>query len=111
MNVLGASLREAWTERLAAFSECHCASRGFEVLGTARRDRPDFTLVRMRFNNGSQDLAFVWDGKPDGRLLGISLGGMSTDLRFRAEGSGAGAWLVVGDGERRIEARRPGPAP
>ncbi|HLE84920.1 MAG TPA: serine hydrolase [Thermoanaerobaculia bacterium] len=86
-------LTAAWSERLAGFAERHGAPLGFEVLGTARREGNDFTVVRFRHENGAEELAFVWQGEPDGRLLGISGGGLPPRLRFRAEASGAlAAW-------------------
>jgi hypothetical protein len=71
--------------------------------------------------------AFVRQGEPDGRLLGISGGGLPPRLRFRAEasgalaawdprsggttwldseGAGAGTRLRFGRGEQALEARR-----
>ena len=123
-------LSAVWAERLAGFAERHGAPRGFEVLGTARRGEEDFTLVRFRHEDGAEEMAFVWQGEPDGRLLGISPGGLPPRLRFRAEasgalaawdprsggtvwlhseGSGPGARLRFGRGERALEARRPEP--
>jgi hypothetical protein len=120
-------LTAAWSERLAGFAERHGAPLGFEVLGTARREGNDFTVVRFRHENGAEELAFVWQGEPDGRLLGISGGGLPPRLRFRAEASGAlAAWdprsggtvwlssegagaetrLRFGRGEGALEARR-----
>lgn len=124
-------LSEVWSERLARFVERHGALQGFEVLGTARRGDRDYTLARVRYQGGAEEVAFVWQAEPEGRLLGISLDGMATELRFRAEaGGGFASWdpasgtstalrtegsgedlrLVFG-GDPGVEARRAGPTP
>ena len=120
-------LTATWAERLAGFSERHGAPRAAEVLGTARREERDFTVVRFRFERGSEDVAFVWDVEPEGRLRGISIGGLEPRLRFRGEaaggyaawdprsgesvplrveGSGPAARLHIGRGERAAVAVR-----
>ena len=123
-------LSAVWKERLAAFAERHGAARGAEVLGTARREDRHFTVVRFRFERGVEDVAFVWQGEPQGRLLGISIGGLEPRLRFRGEaaggyaawdprsgatvplrveGAGAAARLLIGGGDQAAAAsRRPG---
>ncbi len=120
-------LSAVWAERLAAFAERRGAARGAEVLGTARREDRHFTVVRFRFARGVEDVAFVWQGEPQGRLLGISIGGLEPRLRFRGEaaggyaawdprsgatvplrveGAGPAARLLIGEGDRAAAATR-----
>lgn len=122
-------LETAWSERLAGFAERHGPSRGIEVLGTARRDGYDQTVVRFLGERGAETVTFVWGDGVDGALRGISMRGIEPSLDFRPEASGGlAAWdpgrgsalrlraegegpelrLVLGEGEAARVARRTG---
>jgi hypothetical protein len=87
-NVTVERVNATWKERIDRFKELQGNPIGATLLGTARRGGDDFILVQFRFERGAEDVAFVWNGRPDGKLAGISPSGMPANLRFRAEESG-----------------------
>jgi len=82
-------LREVWSERLSTLVAEHGPAAGFEVLGTALRGERDWTLVRFRFEHGTDERAFVFRGGEGERLLGISRRGLDPVVEFYpVEGGG-----------------------
>lgn len=75
--------------RLDALLEEHGALRGHEVLGTAFRERRDVTLVRLLFERGHEDRAYVWDAEARERLLGTSRRGLDPVLHVLPEVDGS----------------------
>ena len=57
-----------------------------EVLGTARTQDRDETVVRFHCEKGSTDMTYVWDLKEEGRLLGRSDRGLAVRLRLYPSG-------------------------
>ncbi len=58
----------------------------FEVLGTARTDERDETVVRFISEKGSIEMTYVWDLKVEGQLLGRSVRGLQVRLRLYPSG-------------------------
>ena len=75
--------------RLEALVEEHGAKRGHEVLGTAFREGRDVTLVRLLFERGHADRAYVWDDEAEERLLGTSQRGLDPVLHVLPEVGGS----------------------
>lgn len=116
-------LTRNWTTRLAEFAQRHGMIRDVELVGVARRGEQHFFLVRFRGERGFEELTFVWEGAPAGRLRGISGAGLATRLRFHPEASGGwaafdrrsgetvplrveGGRLIVGRGELAVTAEK-----
>jgi hypothetical protein len=57
-----------------------------EVLGTARTQDRDETVVRFHCEKGSADMTYVWDLKEEGRLLGRSDRGLAVRMRLYPSG-------------------------
>ncbi len=111
-----------WTRRLNEYAERNGTIRDAELIGVARRGDEHFLVVRVRGERGTQDLTFVWQGAPTGRLLGMT-NALPTRLRFQPEAGGGwaafdrrsgesvplrveGGRLVVGRGEGAVRGIR-----
>ena len=89
-------LTTVWNERLDDFIREHGAIRGHEVLGTAAEDDRDVTLVRIRFERGALERAFVWNPREPEKLLGISVRGVPPLVRcVPVTGGGFATWDVT----------------
>jgi CubicO group peptidase (beta-lactamase class C family) len=114
-RVTAERLRERWTEETERLAGESGALRGHRVLGTARQGDRDVTVVRLEFERGSVDWAYVWDPAAEESLRGRSVRGLEPCLRFHPTGPDRyGSWdggltpskpLVVergGDGTLRL---------
>ncbi len=73
-------LKARWTEVTRAIEEDHGRILRFEVLGTARTQDRDETVVRFFCEKDSVEMTYVWDLKEEGRLLGRSERGLTVRL-------------------------------
>jgi CubicO group peptidase (beta-lactamase class C family) len=80
-------LQSSWSTRRAGLEGQHGPLRGHRVLGTAMRDRWDVTVVRLLFEQGHADLAYVWDPDEKEHLLGLSGRGLQSELSFVPTGA------------------------
>ncbi len=70
-------LKEGWARAIGELeAECGKVAR-YEVLGTARTDDRDETVVRFHGEDGTVDWTYVWDAEKEGRLLGRSVRGLA----------------------------------
>jgi hypothetical protein len=58
----------------------------YDVLGTARTEDRDETVVRFYCEKGTVELTYVWDLNVEGRLLGRSVRGLQARLRLYPSG-------------------------
>ena len=79
-------LRTNWAELMAESEKVRGRVQRFEVLGTARTEDRDETVVRFHCEKGSVDLTYVWDLREDGRLLGRSARGLTVRMRLYPSG-------------------------
>ena len=79
-------LKARWAEVAQAVEEGRGRILRFEVLGTARTQGRDETVVRFHCEKGSVDMTYVWDLKEEGRLLGRSDRGLTVRLRLFPSG-------------------------
>jgi CubicO group peptidase (beta-lactamase class C family) len=79
-------LKARWAEVTQAIEEGYGRIRRFEVLGTARTQDRDETVVRFYCEKGSVEMTYVWDLKEEGRLLGRSDRGLTVRLRLFPSG-------------------------
>ena len=82
-------LKARWVEVTKAIEEGRGRILRHEVLGTARTQDRDETVVRFHCEKGSVDRTYVWDLKKEGRLLGMSVRGLavrSASLPFKRPG-------------------------
>jgi hypothetical protein len=75
-------LKARWAEMMAESEKARGRVLRFEVLGTARTEDRDETVVRFFFEKGTVDLTYVWDIGKDDRLLGRSSRGLTVKLRL-----------------------------
>lgn len=75
-------LKERWGEVTREIEDERGPIVGYEVLGTARTEDRDETVVRFRCEHGTVDRTYVWDLKEEGRLLGMSMRGLAVRLRL-----------------------------
>lgn len=75
-------LKSRWAEVTQAIEEGRGRILRHEVLGTARTQDRDETVVRFHCEKGSVDRTYVWDLKTEGRLLGMSGRGLTVRLRL-----------------------------
>ena len=75
-------LKARWAEVTKAIEEGGGRILRHEVLGTARTQDRDETVVRFSCEKGSVDRTYVWDLKEEGRLLGMSVRGLAVRLRL-----------------------------
>jgi CubicO group peptidase (beta-lactamase class C family) len=81
-----ASLKARWAEVNRAIEEDHGHIQRHEVLGSARTQDRDETVVRLICEKGSVNMTYVWDIKEEGRLLGRSDRGLAVRLRLYPSG-------------------------
>ncbi|MGD1010692.1 MAG: serine hydrolase domain-containing protein [Candidatus Aminicenantales bacterium] len=79
-------LKTHWGERTKEIEEGRGRILRHEVLGTARTQDRDETVVRFHCEKGSADRTYVWDLKEEGRLLGMSVRGLAVRMRLYASG-------------------------
>jgi len=79
-------LKESWAETVRTFGEAHGRVLRYEVLGTARTQDRDETVVRLLGEKGHADMTYVWDIEREGRLLGRSMRGLTVRLRLYPSG-------------------------
>ncbi len=79
-------LKASWGERTKEIEEGRGRILRHEILGTARTQERDETVVRFHCEKGTADRTYVWDIKEEGRLLGMSVRGLAMRLRLYASG-------------------------
>lgn len=82
-------LKAHWEELLAMNEKVRGKVLRFEVLGSARTEDRDETVIRFYCEKGTVDLTYVWDFEKEGRLLGRSARGLTVRLRLYPSGAGA----------------------
>jgi len=81
-----ARLKVSWAERTKEIEEGRGRILRHEILGTARTQDRDETVVRFHCEKGSTDRTYVWDLKEEGRLMGMSMRGLAVRLRLYPSG-------------------------
>jgi CubicO group peptidase (beta-lactamase class C family) len=81
-------LKARWADMMAESEKVRGRFQRFEVLGTARTQDRDETVVRFFCENGSVDLTYVWDLKEEGRLRGRSVRGLTVRMHLYPSGDG-----------------------
>lgn len=79
-------LKTHWGEWMAESEKVRGRFQRFEVLGTARTEDRDETVVRLYCERGSVDLTYVWDLAEEGRLRGRSARGLTVRMRLYPSG-------------------------
>ena len=79
-------LKASWAERTKEIENGHGLILRHEVLGTARTQDRDETVVRFYCEKGNVDMTYVWELKEEGRLLGRSDRGLAVRLRLYPSG-------------------------
>jgi hypothetical protein len=79
-------LKSRWSEAMAEIEEGNGRVVRYEVLGSARTEERDETVVRFHCEKGLADFTYVWDLKEEGRLLGRSGRGLKVRLRLYPSG-------------------------
>lgn len=75
-------LRQRWQEIMGNLETALGPLQSHQILGTARMEDRDETVVRYFFERGSETRTYVWDKNEEGRLLGMSQRGLSPRLKF-----------------------------
>jgi hypothetical protein len=75
-------LKANWAEMMTESEKVRGRLQRFEVLGTARTEDRDETVVRFHCEKGTVDLTYVWDLKEEGRLRGRSARGLAVRMRL-----------------------------
>jgi CubicO group peptidase (beta-lactamase class C family) len=75
-------LKDGWAEAIKEIEDAHGAILRHEVLGSARTEDRDETVVRFYCERGTVDRTYVWDIRQEGRLLGVSMRGLAVRLRL-----------------------------
>jgi hypothetical protein len=71
------TLKEHWAEAMHEIEDARGPIQRYEILGTARTQDRDETVVRFHCERGKSDLTYVWDLDHEGRLLGVSRRGLT----------------------------------
>jgi CubicO group peptidase (beta-lactamase class C family) len=79
-------LKARWGEVTKEIEDERGPIARFEVLGSARTQDRDETVVRFHCERGAVDRTYVWDLKQEGRLLGMSMRGLAVRLRLYPSG-------------------------
>jgi CubicO group peptidase (beta-lactamase class C family) len=79
-------LKERWADVTQMIEKDLGPILRHEVLGTARTQDRDETVVRFHCEKGSTDMTYVWDLKEEGRLLGRSDRGLAVRMRLYPSG-------------------------
>jgi len=75
-------LKARWEDLLATNERIRGKVQRFEVLGTARTEDRDETVVRFYCEKGTAELTYVWDIEKEGRLQGRSARGLTVRMRL-----------------------------
>ncbi len=79
-------LKARWADLMAESEKVRGRFQRFEVLGTARTEERDETVIRFYCEKGTVDLTYVWDLKEEGRLSGRSARGLTVRMRLFPSG-------------------------
>ena len=79
-------LKARWADLIAESEKVRGRFQRFEVLGTARTQDWDETVIRFFCERGTVDLTYVWDLKEEGRLRGRSARGLTVRMRLYPSG-------------------------
>ena len=79
-------LKARWADLMAESEKVRGRFQRFEVLGTARTEDRDETVIRFFCEKGSVDLTYVWDLKEEGRLRGRSARGLTVKMHLYPSG-------------------------
>jgi CubicO group peptidase (beta-lactamase class C family) len=79
-------LKASWADSFKALEKDHGRFLRYEVLGTARTEERDETVVRFAYEKGHADMTYVWDLDVEGRLLGRSARGLKARMRLYPSG-------------------------
>ena len=85
-EVVPERLKARWADLMAESEKVRGRFQRFEVLGTARTQDRDETVIRFFCEKGSVDLTYVWDLKEEGRLRGRSVRGLTVRMRLYPSG-------------------------
>lgn len=80
-------LKARWADLMAENEQIRGRFERYQVLGTARTEDRDETVIRFFCEKGSVDLTYVWDLKEEGRLRGRSVRGLTVLLRLFPSGA------------------------
>jgi CubicO group peptidase (beta-lactamase class C family) len=75
-------LKARWGEVTKEIEDARGPIARFEILGSARMEDRDETVVRFHCERGAVDRTYVWDLEQEGRLLGMSMRGLAVRLRL-----------------------------
>jgi len=79
-------LTQILDQRMQSLEEEHGALQRHQTLGTALRTEREISLVRLYFENGFTDRAYVWRKGTGEDLLGVSRRGLALSQVFYPEG-------------------------
>ena len=79
-------LKASWTESMKGIEKDHGRILRHEILGTARTQDRDETVVRFICEKGRVDMTYVWDIEKEGRLQGRSVRGLRVRQRLMPSG-------------------------
>ena len=79
-------LKARWADLMAESEKVRGRILRFEVLGTARTEDRDETVIRFFCEKGTVDLTYVWDLEKEGRLRGRSARGLTVRMRLYPSG-------------------------
>ena len=77
-------LKASWEESIREIGAEHGRVLRHEVLGSARTEDRDETVVRFHCEKGFSQMTYVWDLEKEGRLLGRSVRGLTVRMRLFA---------------------------
>jgi CubicO group peptidase (beta-lactamase class C family) len=80
-------LKARWADLMAESEQICGRFERYQVLGSARTEDRDETVIRFFGEKGSVDLTYVWDLKEEGRLRGRSVRGLTVLLRLFPSGA------------------------
>ena len=79
-------LKTRWPEIMGEIEGPRGRLLRHEVLGSARTQERDETVIRFHCERGTTELTYVWDIEKEGRLLGMSMRGLGLRLRLYPSG-------------------------
>jgi CubicO group peptidase (beta-lactamase class C family) len=79
-------LKDRWAEVTEEIENGRGRLLRHEILGTARTEDRDETVVRFHCEQGAVDRTYVWDIEAEGRLRGMSMRGLAVRLRLYPSG-------------------------
>jgi CubicO group peptidase (beta-lactamase class C family) len=80
-------LKAHWADLMAESEQIRGRFERYQVLGSARTESRDETVIRFFCEKGSVDITYVWDLKEEGRLRGRSVRGLTVLLRLFTSGA------------------------